>query len=188
MTRREEFPSELKGLLRTQQIIMAALPAGLFFFLLIAILDRFGGNQPADLFGILTLAAVAYAAMSLVAQAVVPRMITGAARRRIAQGTWQPPGLTTPQIATLLKRTGTSGQFMLVNQLRLILGGAILDGAAFFVVLAYFLEGSPIALGVAVLLITALLLKFPTAGRVGDWIENQRRRMEEDQLLSGAGS
>jgi len=62
-----------------------------------------------------------------------------------------------------------------------IIGGALNEGAAFFAGIAYLIEQNPIALGVMLVLLAALVFRFPTRGRVERWIEQQ-----EEKLRSGS--
>jgi hypothetical protein len=56
-------------------------------------------------------------------------------------------------------------------QTLLIIRCALLEGAAFFSLVAYMIERQPIAIGAAVVLLVALLANFPTASRLEAWIE-----------------
>ncbi|HVX60236.1 MAG TPA: hypothetical protein VHC19_06540, partial [Pirellulales bacterium] len=60
---------------------------------------------------------------------------------------------------------------------------AILEGAAFFLVVAYQLERNPLALAVAIPLIIVIAAHFPTPARVAEWVERQLRRLDEDRQL-----
>lgn len=55
---------------------------------------------------------------------------------------------------------------------------ALLEGAAFFQVIAYLLEGQPLNLGLTLGLILRLTLLFPKREAVERWIGTQRDRME----------
>ena len=51
------------------------------------------------------------------------------------------------------------------------------EGVAFFAGVAYFVSKNPIALGLALLLVGALILRFPTIGRVQRWIDQQQEKL-----------
>ena len=74
----------------------------------------------------------------------------------------------------------------MVYMTRTIVAAALIEGAAFMSIVAYMLEGSTVALGLAVALVAGILLHFPTASRVVGWIEAQVRRVEEERDIAGA--
>ena len=121
----------------------------------------------------------------LVARVIVPVQIISAARHRIAKGTWHPPQLT-QAAEKFLERTGDAGKLSMVYMMRTVVAAALLEGAAFTSIVAYMLEGSTVALGLAVALVAGILLHFPTAPRVAGWIEVQMRRVEEERDIAGA--
>jgi hypothetical protein len=55
----------------------------------------------------------------------------------------------------------------------MIIGMALLEGAAFYQAIAYYVEGQPLALGLGCLLLLGLIVQFPTRSRVERWLENQ---------------
>lgn len=69
-------------------------------------------------------------------------------------------------------------------QTTLIIGAALFEGPAFLNVMAYMLEGQAFSLAIAAVLLVFILLLFPTASRVEEWIENHRRREEEQQAFN----
>jgi len=180
-----EFPEPLKPMLRVQQLIAVALPSGVLIFLLVAIAVRAGDEGQVEQFGLLTIIAIAFALAGISASAIVPAIVTASSRARIARGTWTASTQSSPRLAKLLEETGQVGQLMFVHQLRLILSMAILEGVAFMATITYLIEGSPIALGIAVVLCMLLLAKFPTQNRVATWLEEQQRRLRDDEVLAG---
>lgn len=64
-------------------------------------------------------------------------------------------------------------------QTSLIIGLALFEGAAFFNLIAFLVEGQMFSLAVAVVLIAAIIMALPTVGRVQDWIDARRRHDEE---------
>jgi hypothetical protein len=65
-------------------------------------------------------------------------------------------------------------------QTSMIIGDAFLEGAAFYFLIAYLVEGSPIALAGAGFFLIMLLFQFPTRTKVEAWIERQRGLIEEE--------
>jgi hypothetical protein len=162
---------------RTMQIIVAALAGSVVIFLVIVLFVRPLDQPPKPLdqqvatlyFGIPYLVAI------LFAHFVVPGIIVSSARRRVARGNLPsylaPPGAP-PQGETQL--------LCGVYQVSLILGAALLEGAAFFALVAYLLEGNPWSLAAAGLLVLGLLLKIPTRSRLQNWVEGQRDRLRQE--------
>jgi hypothetical protein len=61
----------------------------------------------------------------------------------------------------------------------MMIGLALLEGAAFLGCIAYLLEARPLALGVVVVAITPMLVNFPTEARVRAWLERQADQLAE---------
>jgi len=161
---------ERRVLLKTQ-IIMASLVGGCVFFLAVVLSIRLrGGAAPAGPGPLLAYVAVGFAVMALVARAVVPTVLVRAGLRRLAARQTEasdPAGA----VAALWRLFST----------RTIVCGAILEGAAFFALVAYLVEGAAIALAVALLLIAALALHFPTRSGTARWIQRQRESLEQER-------
>jgi len=68
-------------------------------------------------------------------------------------------------------------------QTGLIIGLALLEGAAFLNIMAYMIEGTIYSLGVAAVLLVLLLARFPTVVGVSDWIEQRTRRQRENEAF-----
>ncbi len=103
-------------------------------------------------------------------------------RRSVAGGKWpvdsRPPWGPQPE-------PGSAEAWWALYQTRCILGAAPLEGAAFFQLIAYYLEGLPLYLGLAGGLLVLLLLRFPTRHGVESWVTAQREMVEvlkQDQM------
>ena len=185
---------------RTSQIIVGALAAGVLTFVAVAFMvvmrpDRQAGVQaeagananvpagkrvaPTDPF--ITYTAVVLAAILLPLSFVLPNFITAQSRRAIAGAPSPPPSPSGPAVPAtgpqaLQTETGTLAALYSSN---LIIGAALNEGLTFFAAVAYLVEKNPIALGLALLLIAVLIARFPTAGRVERWIEQQREKLRD---------
>jgi hypothetical protein len=62
-----------------------------------------------------------------------------------------------------------------------IAGAALNEGPAFFASIAYMIVSRPVALGVALLLLGALIIRFPTRPRIASWIEGQQELLVQDR-------
>ena len=174
---------ELGPAVRTLQIIVGALTAGSVVFLIVAIvlsgaIAVEAGNTP-----ILTYVALGFAAMVLLARPIVSNIIVATGRSRIAKGTWQPPGgqQANRAMSELLERMGDAGKLVVINQVRTIVAGALLEGAAFLLLVVYLAEHSWISLAVAIVFILTLAMHFPTRQRLIAWIENQLAVLEQQR-------
>jgi hypothetical protein len=179
----------------TCQIIVGALIAGVLFFLGIAASIDMGIRHPIqpgagagsflDAFvsgPFITYTAIAFAAVLLPLSLVVPGIIAAQNRRAIATGKWAVPPLRGIEPEALATDTG---RLVMVYQQQLIIGAAMNEGLAFFAACAYLIEKSPIALGLAILLVVGLILRFPTRRRVELWIDQQREKLILERQVGG---
>ena len=122
----------------------------------------------------ITYIAIAFAVVLLPLSFVLPRIIAAQSRRAIAAGkrSAPPQGFRPEAVAT------DTGQLAIVYQQQLIVGAAVNEGTAFFAAVAYLIEKSPLALGLAVLLVGGIILRFPTRRRVELWVDQQREKLE----------
>jgi hypothetical protein len=183
---------EIARRVRIPQVIVAALVAGLLTFLaIVLVLIQQGFAGAPEVATILTGVAVAMAVAAVLARLTVPPMIVARARRRIAQGTWQVPQAAQAQsaysqasqedAARFLEQTGDAGRLFFVLVSKTIVAAAIVEGAAFFALIAYMLGRSPLALALAILMIAAVAAHFPTRSGVMSWIEGQLRLVEQER-------
>lgn len=160
----------LKTVARVSQIVVAAMAVGVAMFGTVTValnLVGQGGGQPAEPIFMYLAAALAFVA--LVASLVVPAMMASSARQKIIAG--KPP-VAGPAFPRPLEDS-TVGPLAAVYQTRLIIAAGILEGAAFFNLIAYMLEGQALSLVAAGVMLLAILSLFPTWSRLYDWIENQ---------------
>jgi len=173
----------------TLQIVVGALVAGLLVFLVVVLVVIQEGMPGApEVASILTYVAVGLALTAVLVRLFVPDMIVARGRRQIGEGAWQMPrsapahGATGQQhSAQFVEQTGDAGRLFLVFQTRTIVAAALLEGPAFFALIAYMLGRSPLAMIVALLLILGVALHFPTQSGVLHWIEEQLRRVDEER-------
>jgi len=172
----EQTKQQIAGVVRTSQIIVAALAMGVVTFAVVVVF--FVSRGPALKGNLLTLLAISFAGVALVLGLVIPQLITAANRRRIAAGAWQ----SSPNQGPM--PDSDAGRLAMSYPAKLIAGAALFEGGCFFALVAYMLEGQPLSLGVAAVLLLCLLAHFPTLGRVEAWIEEQLRRVEDERRFS----
>ncbi|MGO9113587.1 MAG: hypothetical protein ACLP9L_30515 [Thermoguttaceae bacterium] len=164
---------------RTLQIIVATLVMGCVIFLLIALAVGPVVNPPNPLQPIsLTMIACGLVGIELIAQVVVAWSIITKARRGIVNGTHN----------SVDPRQGNGQSFevtylLSIVQTKTIISGALFEGMAFFATIAYLIEGNPISLGLAVLMIVCVAAQFPTRSRIVSWVERQIGAIEQEKML-----
>ena len=142
---------------------------------------------PMEIGEILTWTAVAVAAAGLPLSFLVPGWITAQNRRSIAAGTWVPPsgvnrnapGTPAPSSPETLQ--SDTGKLASVYQMQFIVAAALNEGPAFFACLAYMIGKNPIAMGLALLLLVALIARFPTRLRFASWVDRQQELLVQDR-------
>jgi len=152
----EEERAWLAQATTTMQIIVGALASGVLLFLGVALLiTRQAGGPPADE-PLLTYLSVALAAGSIVAALVVPGILIRRQRNAILAGKAKFQ-IGSIGGAPLPEADRTLGPFVASYQTARILRSAILEGAAFFCLLAYLIERRTPALVAAGVLVLVLL-------------------------------
>jgi hypothetical protein len=172
----EDQQTYLKSVARTLQIIVGALSAGVWMFMAVALVLDLGEpeNQADEPF--VSYLGVGLAALAFVAWAVVPGMIVARMREAIVAGKSEQLTLNTSPAAADL---GDVGPLAGVSQSRIIVGSAILEGAAFFNLMAYMLEQQLVNAAVAGLLAVVIMASIPTYGRLEGWMQNELASIEQ---------
>ncbi len=113
---------------------------------------------------------------------VVPPRLAARQRQAIARRQFHvPPQQLSPQMQQFLLTTGDAGLLWLVFVKKLLMAGAPLEGATFLAGVAYLVEGSPWALGAAVVLVATLAMMIPKREAAIAWIEDQLRLVEQER-------
>jgi len=181
-----EWQGEIGPAVRVIQIIVGSLIAGVVTFGVVAVIvgpsnppaEEAGAAMPAEM---LTYVSVAFAVTVLIARMVVGQVLLSTARRKIASGTWQAPQGGTPMAGDLIERAGDAGRLLVVLNTKTIVESALLEGAAFFALIAHLLEGTWLSLVLAAVLALGIAMGFPTAARVQHWIEDQLQLVEQER-------
>jgi MFS family permease len=153
---------------RTMQTVLGAIVLGAVVFLAIAVVVRSRSEQPAPNSLVFSYAALGIALGNAIAYYFVIDAITAAQRRRIAQGVPDPQRAWYAAYGT-----------------QLFAGAAMLEGAAFLLIIAYLVEGSwsenwmPILAAVGI--IAFLVTLFPTRSGVEKWVREQQEKLRAEQ-------
>lgn len=159
--------NQLSPVLRTMQIIVGALALGIINFLLVVVfVIRPQDQAPHAGQPILTYMSVCASAAAVVASFIVPMVLAGSMRKSL------------PDSSAVSNATGATGDanilpLVQVYQTLLIIKCAILEGAAFFCLIAHMIERQVITLAVAGVLLLVLLAQFPTRSRAETWVESE---------------
>ncbi len=193
-----ETQNSLSAVVRTSQIIVGALAAGPLLFLAIAafIGPLFGqhaagaatANAPPDSFAlIMNSVALAFGLMAVPMSFIVPGLVSANGRKAaIKQGVSPRTAGTSGKAAKL--QTLDEVQALLLPQFpaQLIVGAAILEGAAFLAGIVTLLIGGLIAPGIAIVILVVLAARFPTESRAQTWLEQQREKLRDKEFAASA--
>lgn len=171
----ESQRSYLARAVRPMQVIVGALATGVTAFLAVVLVVANNG-PPGEPF--VTYVALAFAVVAFVGWLVVPNVVTSQARRAIAEGRmpWFAVRTAVPP------NVGVVGQLAALFQTRLIIGSAILEGAAFLNLVAAMIEGHTLGLVVAVGLVLLLVSQFPTRERLEVWVSHELESIEQMRM------
>lgn len=179
MTPEQYAAMEPDKVLRTMQIIAGALIAGVLSFAGVASFLVFGnaaavqpGGQPPAVGGseIVMYMAMGFAAVAVVMSFVVPNLISAAGVKSVAK----------------LAQDGTStgpkelfGRLLGVAQTKMIIAMALVEGAAFFNLIAFIITKSLIPPAVVLGLLAVMAIHFPTKMKLANWLEDQQRWLNQ---------
>ena len=100
-------------------------------------------------------------------------------RRQAARGDRRPTSGRRERAASIPESLRDVAALVAGYQTRLIIRCALIEGAAFFAIVAFMIERQLLSLVVAGALLLALLSCFPTRSKVEDAVENERREIEQ---------
>jgi hypothetical protein len=185
--------TSIEQITRTTQIIMGSLIAGVTGFLLVVVfLVHFAGfGAPAGAAGapgqaaganpaataqsmpILTYFAAGMGAIFLPLSFILPGYI---AAQNLCSGATGPPDGSSSGSKNPAASPGQAVTLGGAFQTSAIISGALNEAPAFLAGIAYLIEQTPIALGVMLVLVAAMFVRFPTRGSVERWIEQQEEK------------
>lgn len=162
----QNLPDVPAGTIRTMQIIVVALMMGVIMFTGVAMFlahDKAAGDA------LLPTLAAGFAAVAIVMSFIVP------------------PAVAKGMVAQILGREGSTENENLpgaVNALagalntQIIIGVALLEGAAFFNLVAYIIGAHVWSLVVVAVLLLLMAVRFPTPGQVEGWVTRQFEELQ----------
>lgn len=173
-----------KQLLRTSQIIAAALPLGALTFLGVVLAMRLPNGMPVNILDIMEFVLFAQAGVCLVLAYVIPETVMKSTAQQ------QFKGVNLDEHVTQESRN-PDGQTIYLNKLMgiyqtsMIIGCALLEGAVFFGIVIYMQSDSMWGLIVAGLFIPLMLFKIPTESSVQS---SFAKLIAQNQFERGASS
>lgn len=158
-------PQSIAPRVRVMQIIVLALTIGcLAALVMMAFLRSQQQDAARSQAPFLTYCGLAMCIAVVAGKLVVPPAVIAGGRSRLA-------GQPTAE-------TDTDG-LLGIYQTGMIIGCALLEGGAFFMAVAYLLEGQPLALGIGLAMALGVAAHFPTPERVAAWLENQQEQLRQ---------
>jgi hypothetical protein len=153
---------------RGMQIIAAAMMTGVLSFMFVVLVatqgNVFGFNKPP----VLTRIGAGLGAFLILNHFVVPEIVSSVQLQRIT--------------ASGLLQLDDESQYQQVTgiyRIRLIIALAMLEGAAFLNLVVLMVEKNGLSLGVVVLLLGLMLVRFPTQHKVSSWVSYKLREIKE---------
>jgi peptidoglycan/LPS O-acetylase OafA/YrhL len=163
------------GIVRTAQMIVAALVVGVLVFAGVVYFMNMGGQPPQGQ-PMISMIMAALGATVIVARFFIPGLVVQSSCRGIADGTWKPAASNQPGY---LPPSNEREKLLSVYLSKTIIGAALLEGGAFANLVAYLLEGQWYSLIFGIALALAIAAGMPTKTGVESWVDRQLRQVEE---------
>jgi hypothetical protein len=163
--------------LRVMQIVAGTLLMGVLVFLgivlYVVLVQNKGGGKAPDL-AVVSIVALVFFAIQAPLAFLVPQFLTRSALRQIASGSWK-----VPLGAKAADFPSDASKLLAVEQTSMIIGLALLNGAAYLACIAYLVEAQAWVLAIALGAVSLMLVKFPTAGRVQSLLAEQVDQLDQ---------
>ena len=163
-----DHQEDIRRIVLTSRVIVLALATGVFFFGAIVVTLQAPDLQAP--LNVLTIMALAFGGGAIAMRVVLPSILVAAQVRQIGEQ----PG----------DASRDASKLALAFQAKTIFACALLEGAAFFALVALMIEHHVASLIVAAVLLAGILSHLPTVGGINDWIEHQQRRIDEHRTHS----
>lgn len=159
------------------RIISAALISGVVVFLVVVLFVI--KSDPVQGTPLITYLGLGVGALALVSAFILPGLVGSGVKQALIEG----KRVDLPAQFKVADEVGFVGNLLFLYQTRLIISYAILEGAAFLNLVAFMLEWQQVSLVMVGLLLGAMLAKFPTLGKVGSWLADEARIINELRSL-----
>lgn len=172
----EEQDKFLRQILSVMRIIAGTLMAGVVIFLGVVVF-LIEPEKPVP--PMLAYVGVGAALIAVVASYVIPGFLYRQIIQSLIDGTAPP----LPIELWHKQELGVIGPLLYIYHMRQIVSLAILEGAAFFNVIAYMIERQQVSLLMVALLLAAMVLRFPTRHGVQSRLSNQIKFIDDHRSL-----
>lgn len=185
-----DYRKQLGESIRVLQVIVGALAGSCVAIgatAVIALSIRDGG-PPVEGPQVLTYIALGGVIVAFALAALVTQAIAASARKRLISGQRprpHPQRRIPWQHADFLAQFGDQAHLGGIYFTKTIVAAAILEGAAYLGLGAFYVTRNPLAVAATVVAVIGILLLFPTVSRCESWIEQQLRRVDEHRQLTG---
>ena len=152
----QQSPVTPESVGRISQIIAGALIMGVLTFACVAFFISNGEPAKSPM---ISLMAAGMAVMMIVIRFVLPTVIVNGGKAQLKQAS----GNEQPLVLAGLYQT------------KMIVGMAVLEGAAFFNLVAYIMEKQTWSYGVVAFLLGVMAISFPSQGQFESWAEEMKR-------------
>ena len=170
-------PRDLRSCVRNCQLLSFAIINGAIVVLCIMVFMQQSGDEAANWeFGPFAMIAVAMGVSGLIASFVVPQTILSHRVKDLAgqlSSQKRDDSSRTPDSRSELQPQ--EQQMLAEYQRSLITGLALLEGPVVLGAVLFLVSNSLICIAPGLVLIGAMMVKFPTIGRVSDWMEQTIR-------------
>ena len=163
--------------LTNTRIIAAALINGVVFFMAIVVFMLKDEAKAGPLVN--TYASLVVGCVALTLSFIIPNLIGSPIKKALVAG----KRVELPKQFKVSEDVGIVGNLLWLYQTRLIVGYAILEGAAFYCLIAHMIERQSITLAMVGLLLGAMVVKFPTRGRLENWLSDEMKTLDELRSL-----
>ncbi|MGD0089551.1 MAG: hypothetical protein ABSE73_06485 [Planctomycetota bacterium] len=191
---------ECTRMLHGLQIIVGAMCLGVIGFGVLAVSLPIGAKPALPFPGFMLCSGAVFTALTWMAGVVVGGAMLANARRRIAAGQQKVdsqtfgalrvgalflPSSSSPSVfeATFVERHGDAALLCWEYRKLTVIRAALLEGSAFFMLVAYMLEGHWGSEALAALLIAGLILRIPTRGHLARWLDDQLQLVENQRSM-----
>ena len=173
-------PSDIRQCVRTCQTIVFAIVFGAITVLGILIFMQQSGGEPVNWeLEPMAMLVVGFAAAGLIASFVVPHVHLTQRTRDAAQFLSNQSQDRIDSARALDSELEPKEQEMLSEyQTSLILGLALLEGPLILGAVFFLTSGNLLCVAPALILVMAMLTKFPTVGRVSEWLQSTIRNAQ----------
>lgn len=166
----------LANQVRVMQIIKAALILGVVGFAAFVI---FLAPRPQAVNPDMVWLMAGFGGLMIFLRMLLPSLISRNFLHKIVAGTWQPTNAEMPMLVT------DEGKLLMLYQMRMIFGSALLEGGAFANLFACMTTGHVVSWIISGILVLGLSIDFPIQISVEQWIDSKLAWINDERRIAG---